>query len=81
MRWYLLKSNKCPKCASYLTGTDLILNCSKPDCDFKIGGEKFKELSNTYAEKYNRRDKFEDTGGWGKFRDDTPKSYDDPFEV
>ena len=81
MRWYLLKSNKCPKCTAYLTGTDKLLTCSKPNCDFKISGEKFSELSNSIEQKYNRRDKFDDFGGWGKFTDDTSKKYDDLFEI
>ena len=47
MKWYLLKSNKCPKCAPSLTGNEdsLILNCSNPKCDFKIGTDKFAEIS------------------------------------
>jgi hypothetical protein len=69
MKWYNLKNNKCPKCSSVLTGKEdsVMLNCSKPDCDFKIGTEKFTELSNAYVQKYNRQDKFDDMGGWGRF--------------
>lgn len=67
MKWYLLKSNKCPKCASYLTGSDKLLTCSKPDCDFKIGAEKFAELSKQQVEKYSRREKYSDMGGWSRF--------------
>lgn len=77
MKWYNLKSNKCPKCSSYLTGTDLMLNCSKPNCDFKIGAEKFKQLSNTYAEKYNRKDKYDDSTGWNKFNETSYKPIDE----
>jgi len=71
MKWYNLKSNKCPKCSSYLTGKEesLLLNCSNPDCDFKISTEKFAEISQAYVDKYNRRDSFEDIGGWGRFNE------------
>lgn len=81
MRWYLLKNNKCPKCANYLTGTAKLLSCSNPSCDFKIGSEKFAQISTEQAQKYNKKDKFSDGSGWGKFQDDTPQNYDDPFEV
>lgn len=67
MKWYLLKSNKCPKCTSYLTGTETLLNCSKPNCDFKIGVEKFAQISNEQVQKYKRKDKFDDLSGWNKF--------------
>ena len=71
MKWYNLKSNKCPKCSSLLTGKEdsTMLNCTKSDCDFKIGTEKFAELSNAYVQKYNRQDRFEDMGGWSRFGD------------
>lgn len=71
MRWYLLKSNKCPKCSSYLTGEENAthLKCSDPKCDFRISTDKFSALSTEIAQKYARRDRFDDTGGWGRFQD------------
>lgn len=81
MKWYLLKSNKCPKCTSYLTGTDSLLTCSKPECDFKISGDKFKELSNIYSEKYRSHDRFNDGEGWSKFQDDDKEEEEDYFEI
>jgi hypothetical protein len=71
MRWWLLKSNKCPKCASRLDGSvdNDMLHCSKPDCDFRIGQDKFAELSRTYVEEYTRRERYEDVGGWSRFED------------
>ena len=68
MRWYLLKSNKCPKCASYLTG-DGMLKCSKPKCDFIISEDKFKELSNKFVQKYNSKVKVDTSTGWGRFEE------------
>jgi hypothetical protein len=69
MKWYNLKNNKCPKCSSYLKEDEhsLLLVCSKPECDFKISSERFTELSNTYVEKYNRRDQYQANDGWGRF--------------
>ena len=71
MKWYNLKANKCPKCSSYLTGTTdaTVLHCSDSACDFKIGIEKFSQLSTEYVNKYSRRDKFSDFSGWNKFQD------------
>jgi hypothetical protein len=69
MKWHLLKSNKCPKCTSYLTGEEnsAQLKCSAPACDFRISTEKFSALSTEIAPKYARRDKFDDIGGWNRF--------------
>lgn len=69
MKWYNLKNNKCPKCSSYLTGKEnsTLLNCSDPQCDFRISTEKFTQLSNEYAQRYNNHDQFNTSDGWSKF--------------
>lgn len=71
MKWYNLKSNKCPKCSSRLDGSAIsdLLRCSNPDCDFKISQEKFAALSAAYVEKYRHRERYEDVGGWSRFEE------------
>jgi hypothetical protein len=71
MKWYNLKNNKCPSCSSFLTGSEkaTILKCSNPSCLFKIGTERFAQLSREYVNKFGLQNRFSDIEGWARFEE------------
>lgn len=71
MKWYKLKSSKCPKCESALAPEEVNgkIACGNPGCDFSISPEKMSAIVNDQVQKYQRRDRFAafDRSGWNRF--------------
>lgn len=70
MKWNNLKNNKCPKCNSVLTTSQLLdkqFYCSaSPSCNFRISNEKFEKIVNDlYKKKPKVQDNFEALQNFG----------------
>lgn len=74
MKWYKLKSNKCPSCDSKLDPTSnggMIYCPNLITCGFKISEAKFAEISAQQSEKYRSKGHDNDLSGnsWSRFNE------------